>query len=98
MLRLMTMRTHVSGGALSGLGAGVCTLLLLLAVDAVAGRGQCSTDLVCRVDVNEPTGCAPAQPCDGPGPSLQTALVVELLVGLVVGVAAAVRHRSSQRG
>jgi hypothetical protein len=90
----MDMRTLVMSSALRGVVAALATSLLLLVVNVVAGPGQCATDLVCRVDPNEPTGCAPSPHCEGPGPSLRTAVIAALLVGVVVGVAAVLRSRS----
>lgn len=93
MLRHMAMRTLASRGALRGLVAALATLLLLFVVNVTAGPGQCATEAVCRVDTSDPTGCAPAPPCDGPGPSLQTVLILALLVGMAAGVVAVLRDR-----
>jgi hypothetical protein len=82
-----------SSSALRAAAAGLGTLLLLLVVQAVAGPGLCATPAICRVDADEPTGCAPPPPCDGPGPSLQTALAVALLVGLAVALAGLLQNR-----
>lgn len=93
MLRRINMRMSRVSGALGGVAAGMGTLLLLLVINAVAGPGTCVAPAICRVDVNEPTGCAPSPPCDGPGPSFQTASAVALLVGLAVSFAALLRDR-----
>lgn len=97
MLHRGTVRPSAFGGVVGGLAAGVATMLLLLVVNAVAGPGECVTEAVCRAPFDEPMGCIPTPPCDGPGPSLQTAVVVALLVGLVAGLAG-VRRGRGRRG